>query len=80
MATGPKVYSTIMKAWHKPMQVLDNLIVSITQSIQDAKILLGLTSWHLYPDMTVVCDQRKHVSQHDPLVTWGGILTFGLRG
>ena len=50
------------------MQVLDKLIAGIPQSIEDPEILLGLGSWHLYPDMAVVHNKAKHVWQKDELV------------
>ena len=61
------------------MQVLDNLIVGMPQSVHDADLLLGLSSWHLYPNMTVVHTRTIHVEQNDKLVAPGGIVTLGLR-
>jgi hypothetical protein len=61
------------------MQVLDNLIVGMPQSVHDADLLLGLSSWHLYPNMTVVHTKIIHVEQNDKLVAPGGIVTLGLR-
>ena len=61
------------------MQVLDNLIVGMPQSVHDAALLLGLSSWHLYPNMTVVHTKIIHVEQNDKLVAPGGIVTLGLR-
>jgi hypothetical protein len=62
------------------MQVLDKLIAGIPQSIEDPEVLLGLGSWHLYPDMAVVHNKAKHVCQKDELVAPGGVMTIGLRG
>jgi len=61
------------------MQLLDNLVAGIPQSIQNMEVLLGLSSWHLYPDMSVVHNKAKHVYQKDDLVAPGGIMTIGLQ-
>jgi hypothetical protein len=61
------------------MQLLDNLVAGIPQSIQNMEVLLGLSSWHLYPDMSVVNSKAKHVYQKDNLVAPGGIMTIGLQ-
>jgi hypothetical protein len=62
------------------MQALDKLIAGIPQSIENPEILLGLSSWHLYPDMVIIHDKAKPVNQEDRLVAPGGIMTIGLRG
>ena len=80
LSTGSRVYATIVETWHKAMQVLDRLIAGIPQSVENPEILLGLSSWHLYPDMEVVHDKVKHVDQKDRLVAPGGIMTIGLHG
>ena len=68
MATSSSVYTAITKTWRDAMQLLDNLVAGIPQSIQNMEVLLGLTSWHLYPDMSVVHSKAKHVYQKDDLV------------
>jgi hypothetical protein len=79
LPSAPDNYAAVVKIWHNAMQVLDNLIVGMPQSVHDADLLLGLSSWHLYPNMTVVHTKIKHVEQNDKLVAPGGIVTLGLR-
>jgi hypothetical protein len=62
------------------MQALDKLIAGIPQSIENPEILLGLSSWHLYPDMAIIHGKARLVNQEDRLVAPGGIMTIGLRG
>lgn len=78
MITGSNVYMTIIQTWHNAMRVLEKLIVGVPQRVQQAEILLGLSAWHLYPDMVVVHDTAKLVSQKDELIAAGGIMTLGL--
>jgi hypothetical protein len=67
------------------MQVADNLIAGVAQSVYNGGALLGLSAWHLYPDMSVYSNgmsggaPEKEIRQGDPLINPGGILTVGLR-
>lgn len=45
---------------------------------QNGAILLGLSSWHLYPDLLVLTESAKTVNFQDQLISPGGILTIGL--
>lgn len=58
---------------------MEKLITGTPQRIQDGAILLGLSSWHLYPDMIVLGNVVKQIKQGDPLINPGGIITMGLQ-
>ena len=62
------------------MLALEHLITGTPQRIQDGAVLLGLSAWHLYPDMSVLGDRCQHIKQADPLISPGGIITLGLQG
>ena len=62
------------------MLALEHLITGTPQRIQDGAVLLGLSAWHLYPDMSVLGDRHQHIKQADPLISPGGIITLGLQG
>ncbi|KAI0438802.1 hypothetical protein F4803DRAFT_533894 [Xylaria telfairii] len=70
---------SVLQAWASAMTAVDLLIQGVPQSIQDGSILLGLSSWHIYPDMLVLGTAPTHVDQNDPLVSEGGLLTIGLQ-
>ena len=72
------VYQSVVQAWISAMTAVDRLVQGMPQSIQDGAVLLGLSSWHLYPDMVVLGDASTEVQQTDPLFVTGGILTIGL--
>jgi hypothetical protein len=59
------------------------LILGSPHNISKASVLLGLLSWHIYPDLNVVeptADIQFHDPLvHDPLVQVGGIVTLGLQ-
>ncbi|KAL1858105.1 hypothetical protein Daus18300_010106 [Diaporthe australafricana] len=81
----PGTYDSVMEAWTVSMQVADNLIAGVAQSVYNGGALLGLSAWHLYPDMSVYSSglfsgpSEKEIRQADPLINPGGILTVGLR-
>lgn len=78
MPSGPNVHAVVMRSWTKALQTLDNLVAGIPHNIQDPEAFLGLSSWHLYPDIVVVGGDMQHVIQYDDLVAHGGIITLGL--
>lgn len=47
---------------------MEYLASGVAQSIDTPEILLGLTSWHLFPDMVVLGDETKHVLQNDNMI------------
>ncbi|KAJ5202033.1 uncharacterized protein N7498_006696 [Penicillium cinerascens] len=79
VSTKPKLYDAIIEAWKVAMCALDNLILGQAQRIQSGEVLLGLSSWHLYPDLSVLDGKQHHIKQGDPLISSGGIVTIGLK-
>ena len=59
---------------------MNDLILGRPQRINDGDVMLGLLSWHLYPDMTVlgVGTRTYHVPQQDRLIAPGGMITVGM--
>ncbi|RDW64330.1 uncharacterized protein DSM5745_09741 [Aspergillus mulundensis] len=60
------------------LSALDNLISGKPQRILDGGVLLGLTSWHLYPDLVLLGPMTIERQQTDPLVAQGGIATLSI--
>jgi len=73
-------YSSVLKAWKSAMALAEKLIMGQRQEVHDGGILLGLTAWHLCPDLVVLGQTTTKVEQKDPPVSPGGILTLGLHG
>ncbi|KAI0547279.1 hypothetical protein F4679DRAFT_370488 [Xylaria curta] len=74
----PTLYHNVIQAWTSAMLATENLIRGVPQSVENGSILLGLSSWHIYPDMVVLQSSTTPVRQADPLVNDAGILTIGL--
>lgn len=73
-----KTYESVIQAWTTAMKTMDRLIAGVPQSITDGSALLGLSAWHLYPDMIVLGSNTTEVRSNDPLFSSTGILTLGL--
>ena len=74
---------SVVSAWVAAMVTVDNLVSGKPQSVQTGAPLLGLTAWHLYPNMIVFGQGRNatatEVRQNDPAIQHGGILTLGIQ-
>lgn len=73
-----KTYESVVHAWTTAMRTIDRLISGVPQSITDGAALLGLSSWHLYPDMVVLGATATEIKSGDPLFKHTGMLTLGL--
>ncbi|KAF3910689.1 hypothetical protein ABW21_db0207196 [Orbilia brochopaga] len=72
----PGVYDSVLQAWTTALRGMENLIAGMPQKAQSAEILLGLSAWHLYPNLLVLDTKNISVEQRDPLVSQAGILTI----
>ena len=79
LPSRPHLYENVISVWKKAMTAVESLVSGIAQSIQCAEVFLGLSAWHLYPDMSVLGPQMKHIDQMDDLIPKGGHITIGLR-
>ena len=71
---------SVRTTWTKALQAMENLINCIAQSVHSAGVLVGLSAWHIYPDLLILSSSIKEsIKQHDPLVASGGLLTLGLQ-
>ena len=73
------VYDDVMNIWTKALTTTELLVSGAAQSIYSGEVLLGLSAWHLYPDICVIGDKATTVDQKDDLVQKGGLMTIGLR-
>jgi hypothetical protein len=78
--TGSELLHNVRGVWDSSMVAIDKLIQGVAQSVENGAVLLGLSSWHIYPDILVLgrAPSPVQVKQQDALVAPGGILTVGL--
>ncbi|KAH7007233.1 hypothetical protein EDB80DRAFT_764269 [Ilyonectria destructans] len=80
VSTHPHFLENVRRSWKSALVAIDSLVKGIPQSVQDGAVLLGLSSWHLYPDMIVLGKGPSpvRVESKDELVNDAGLLTIGL--
>ncbi|EGU83042.1 hypothetical protein FOPG_16051 [Fusarium oxysporum f. sp. conglutinans race 2 54008] len=80
VSTKPQLVENVRSSWRSAMIAIDSLVKGLPQSVQDGAVLLGLSSWHLYPDMVVLGKGPSpvRVEQKDELINPAGLLTIGL--
>ncbi|KAL6354008.1 hypothetical protein LRP88_12639 [Fusarium phalaenopsidis] len=70
-------YSNVVENWVVAMTTIQKSIQGVPQDITNNSVLLGLMSWHIYPDLHVF-SPNQYVAFDDPLVKAGGVITLGL--
>jgi hypothetical protein len=67
------------EAWKTSLTVMENLVNGVPQAVETGAAILGLSAWHVYPDMAVVGSQNLSILMKDPAITPGGVLTIGMQ-
>ncbi|KAI8630813.1 hypothetical protein F5Y19DRAFT_34523 [Xylariaceae sp. FL1651] len=75
-----RVYEAVMEIWIGSMSIMNQLIQGIASLVTNPEGILGLCSWHIYPDMSAIgTTTPTFIKQNDALVQQGGVLTLGLQ-
>ncbi|KAJ4005718.1 hypothetical protein NW752_011045 [Fusarium irregulare] len=80
VSTSPHLIENVRSSWKSAMIAIDSLVRGVPQSVESGAVLLGLSSWHLYPDIMVLgkAPTPIRVEQKDELISPAGLLTIGL--
>jgi len=71
------VYESVISAWKNAMTAMENLLKGMPQMVQGGAVLLGLSAWHIYPDMVVLKNESTVETKFDDdLVPKGGLMTI----
>lgn len=71
-------YASVIDVWTLAMTSLQKLILGMPQRISKAALLLGISAWHIHPDLNVI-GPTVSVKFNDGLVAAGGVITLGLQ-
>jgi hypothetical protein len=69
-------FVSVIDAWKLAVETTEKLILGIPQEAQNGAAILGLSAWHLYPDIHVYGNKNIKVTMNDELVGAGGILSL----
>ena len=73
------VYESALKALHDALTTSENLLKDMPQASYDGSVLLGLSAWHLYPNMFVLSNKSTLVDFNDKIFSEGALLTVGIK-
>jgi hypothetical protein len=71
-------YARVVEAWRTAVEALEKLLQGQPQRLAKGSVLLGLASWHLYPDLLVLGEHVTKVDFKDPISEDCAQLTIGL--
>ncbi|KAL8979164.1 MAG: hypothetical protein Q9205_005436 [Flavoplaca limonia] len=71
-------HDSVIDVWTTAMKTLQDLVLGRPQRISKGALLIGLSCWHIFPDLNVV-DPLTHVKFNDELIAKGGVVTLGLQ-
>jgi hypothetical protein len=72
------VYSSVIHAWRSALEATENLVAGMPQAVHDGAAILGLSAWHLYPDILVFGVRNVEITMNDDVIAVGGVLSLGL--
>jgi hypothetical protein len=72
-------YARVVEAWKTAVEALEKLLQGQPQRVSKGSVLLGLASWHLYPDLLILGESATTVDFKDPVIPECAQLTIGLR-
>ncbi|KAF5552211.1 hypothetical protein FNAPI_7126 [Fusarium napiforme] len=69
-------FVSVIDAWKLAVETTEKLILGIPQEAQNGAAILGLSAWHIYPDIHVYGNKNIEVTMNDELVAAGGVLSL----
>ncbi|QGI92378.1 hypothetical protein CEK26_005447 [Fusarium fujikuroi] len=69
-------FVSVVDAWKLAIETTEKLILGIPQEAQNGAAILGLSAWHIYPDIHIYGNKNIKVTMNDELVRAGGILSL----
>ena len=74
------VYQSVIESSRIALLSMEKLLTGQPQRAQNGAFLLGLSSWHLYPEMVVHGAVTQKIDQKDDLFPPGSVVALGLEG
>jgi hypothetical protein len=69
-------FVSVIDAWKLAIETTEKLVLGIPQEAQNGAAILGLSAWHIYPDIHIYGNKNINVTMNDELVGAGGILSL----
>ena len=78
VSNNMSVYHSVIESSKTALISMESILKGMPQRVQSGALLLGLSAWHLYPDMVVHGSVTQKIQQRDQLVPTGTLITLGL--
>jgi hypothetical protein len=74
------LFSNVIYVWTSALAAMEGLISGTSYVVREGPVLVGLSAWHIFPDMVVfdTPSGNTEILMNDPLVKRGGILSLGI--
>ncbi|KAH9208969.1 hypothetical protein DL95DRAFT_414352 [Leptodontidium sp. 2 PMI_412] len=76
----PTTYESVLEAWEGALEAMGNLARGIPQRVLGSAALLGISAWHMCPDVVVLREKPKSIKQKDDLFSETALAVFSLLG
>lgn len=73
-----KTYDSVIEAWKLAMSSVNRLLKGESLLVQNGAVLLGVSAWHLYPNLVVLKEKSDPIFLKDALVPETSFLTIGI--
>ncbi|KAF2728667.1 hypothetical protein EJ04DRAFT_569335 [Polyplosphaeria fusca] len=73
------VLSAVVVDWTSALNSMELLISGTHRAVRGGPTILGLSAWHIYPNMIILERNNPEVCMNDPLVAPSGTFTIGIR-
>jgi hypothetical protein len=74
------LYNDVIQTWKNALLFMDKIASGVAQSVENLQVLLGLASWHIYPDMVVLgYKEPKQIPFADKLIQPAAVITIGMK-
>lgn len=78
VSNNRNTYQSVIDSSTLALLSMEKLVKGQPQRAENGAFLLGLSSWHLYPDMAVYGSVTQKIDQNDNLFPTGTMVTLGL--
>lgn len=76
--SGAALSANVRGVWSTAMSGLERLLTGEALAVSNGAVLLAMSSWHLYPRLTVLSSPVKIVDVGDELMRFAGSTTVGM--
>lgn len=78
VSTTNSLYDDVFQVWCSALQFMESIVSGTALSGDKPEVYIGLSSWHLYPNLFVLGKEPKEVLFEDTLIPDGATISLGM--